>query len=410
VNAEGTDAATDLLVALGRAMHQAGTTSDDLEATLLECAAALAVEVQVDALPTSLTLAVGPRNLQHIMILRLEPGRLDLRKLALLGELTQRLRLGTIAASQALVDIAMIEAVLKPQPILLTVVAYGLLSCGAAVLLGGGGREIEVSTCIGLAIGIIAAIGDRIPAIDRIFEVLGAFVATLVTALFAAKVGPIALYIAIIAGVIALLPGYTFTTALHELASRHLIAGTARLGGALVTLLSLGCGFGLALAITGEGFFAAPEFSPVHAPGAWVVPAGLAMAVALAIILHARLVDLGWICASCVVAITTSHLFASLPGHHVAAFAAAFIVGVFTNLAARYLNIPPAVILVPGIIVLVPGSLSYESILYVFQNNVGSALDIAFDAGLAAILIVAGTLLSQIVVTPRRRRYASLPS
>jgi len=408
VNAERTDAATDLLVALGRALHQAGTTSDDLEAILRECASALGVEVQVDALPTSLTLAVGPRNLQHTVILRLEPGRLDLRKLALLSGLTQRIRLGSIPNSQAMIDIATIDTAVPPEPVLLTVVGFGLLSCGAAVLLGGGGREIEVSTCIGLAIGIIAAIGDRIPAIDRVFEVLGAFVATLVVALFAANVGPIALYIAIIAGVIALLPGYTITTALHELATRHLIAGTARLGGALVTLLSLGCGFALAVALTGEGFFTAPVLSPVHAPGAWIVPAALAMAVALAIVLHARLIDLGWICASCVVAIGAMRIFAALPGYHVAAFAAAFIVGILANVASRYLNIPQAVILVPGIIVLVPGSLSYESILYVFQNNVTSALDVAIDAGLAAILIVAGTLLSQIIVTPRRRRYASL--
>ena len=408
MNSERTDAATDLLVALGRAMHQADTTTDELETTLRDCAAALGVEVQVDALPTSLTLAVGPRNHQHTVILRLEPGRLDLRKLALLSGVTQEIRLGTLPSTQALIEIATIDTTIKPEPVPLTVVGYGLLSCGAAVLLGGGGREIEVSTCIGLAIGIIAAIGDRAPAIARVFEVLGAFVATLVVALFARYVGPIALYIAIIAGVIALLPGYTFTTALHELAARHLIAGTARLGGALVTLLSLGCGFALAVALTGESFFTAPVLSPVHAPGPWIVPAALAMAVSLAIILHARIVDLGWICVSCVIAIAAMRIFATLPGYHVAAFTAAFVVGVLTNLASRYLNIPQAVILVPGIIVLVPGSLSYESILYVFQNNVTSALDVALDAALTAILIVAGTLLSQILVTPRRRGYASM--
>jgi uncharacterized membrane protein YjjB (DUF3815 family) len=131
-----------------------------------------------------------------------------------------------------------------------------------------------------------------------------------------------------------------------------------------------------------------------------VLPAAVAIALGLAIILHARPVDLGWICASCVIAVATTRLFAGLPGHQVAAFAAAFIVGVLANLASRYLTIPQAVILVPGIIVLVPGSLSYESILYVFENNVTSALDLAADAGVAAILIVAGTLLSQIVVPP----------
>ncbi|MGB8264841.1 MAG: threonine/serine exporter family protein [Candidatus Velthaea sp.] len=407
MNPQRDDTATDVLVALGRALHQAGTATDDLELALRDCAAALGAELQVDSLPTSLTLAVGPRNLQHTVILRLEPGKLDLRKLALLNDVTRGIRFGALEPAQAMVEIATIDATMKPAPAGLTILGYALLSCGAAVLLGGGAREIEVSSLIGLAIGSIAAIGDRVAAVERLFEVLGAFIATLVVAAFATYAGAIALYIAIIAGIIALLPGYTITTALHELASRHLIAGTARLGGALVTLLSLGCGFALAVAITGEGFFAAPILSPVHAPGGWVVPAAIAMAVALAIVLHARPVDLGWICASCVIAIAATRTFAGLPGHHVSAFAAAFIVGLLANLASRYFNIPQAVILVPGIIVLVPGSLSYESIIYVYQNNVTSALDVGVDAGLAAILIVAGTLLSQILVAPTRpRRYA----
>jgi uncharacterized membrane protein YjjB (DUF3815 family) len=67
------------------------------------------------------------------------------------------------------------------------------------------------------------------------------------------------------------------------------------------------------------------------------------------------------------------------------------------------LRIPQAVVLVPGILVLVPGSLSYESILSVFQSDIGNAIDLAVDAGVAAILIVAGTLLAQIVIPPRAR-------
>ena len=53
-------------------------------------------------------------------------------------------------------------------------------------------------------------------------------------------VGPIALYVVLIAGVVQLLPGYTLTTALNELANRNLVSGTARLGGVFVTLLVAG--------------------------------------------------------------------------------------------------------------------------------------------------------------------------
>ena len=59
--------------------------------------------------------------------------------------------------------------------------------------------------------------------------------------------------------------------------------------------------------------------------------------------------------------------------------------------------------LIPGILVLVPGSLSYESIIYIFNTDIGNAVNVATDAVLASILIVAGTLLSQLVLRPLRR-------
>jgi uncharacterized membrane protein YjjP (DUF1212 family) len=73
-------AATDLLLALGRAYHQAGIPTDILEGILHSVAVALGVELQANALPTSLTVAVGAAPDQHLVILRLEPGRLHLRK------------------------------------------------------------------------------------------------------------------------------------------------------------------------------------------------------------------------------------------------------------------------------------------------------------------------------------------
>jgi uncharacterized membrane protein YjjP (DUF1212 family) len=280
----------------------------------------------------------------------------------------------------------------------ITITGYSLLSMGAAVLLSGGIKEIAVSTLAGIAIGAIGAIADRIDEVDRLFEVLASFVATLVVAAFERLFGPVALYVAVIAGVVALLPGFTLTTALHELANRHLVAGTARLGGVLVTLLSLGCGFALALAVVGTTMLPAPTTFPMHAVGFLILPAAVLMAAAISIILRARRKDFGWVCASCVIAIATSRIFAVLPGHQVAAFGSAFIVGTIANLAARYVRVPQAVMLIPGILVLVPGSLSYESILAVFQTDITNAVNLGVDAVLASILIVAGTLLSQLAV------------
>jgi len=395
-------AARDLILVVGRAYHQAGTPTDTLETIMREIAYALNTELQVNALPTSLTVAIGPATFQHLIILRLEPGQLNLAKLVLLNALYRRVLQGDIDSDTALAEVAGIEARGKPHSPAIAIVAYALFSLGAAALLGGGLHEMQASTLVGMAIGGISAIADRVESISRIFEVVAAFVATLVVAAFEHIIGPIALYIAIIAGIVQLLPGFTLTTALHELASRHLVAGTARLGATLVTLLSLGCGFALAIALVGPAILPAPAVSPVHPVGALALPASITMAIGISIVLRARFADFGWVCASCVIAIAASRIFGQLPGHQVAAFGSAFVVGVLANVATRYLRLPMEVMLIPGILVLVPGSLSYESILAVFQTDITNALDLAGDAFLSAILIVSGTLLAQLVIRPKR--------
>jgi uncharacterized membrane protein YjjB (DUF3815 family) len=69
------------------------------------------------------------------------------------------------------------------------------------------------------------------------------------------------------------------------------------------------------------------------------------------------------------------------------------------NGGARYLRVPQPVLLVPAVHVLVPGSLSYQSVLwFVSAKNYGDAATLAVNAIVAAILIVAGLLLSQLIV------------
>jgi uncharacterized membrane protein YjjP (DUF1212 family) len=184
-------AASDLLLALGRAYHQAGIPTDTLEDILHAVAVSLGAELQVNALPTSLTVAVGAGTTQRLVILRLEPGRLHLRKLALLNVVYRRLLEREIDVDTTLTEIASIDANVRPRAPIVTIMAYALLSLGASVLLGGGPREMQVSTLIGLSIGAIGAAADRNDAVSRIFEVLAAFVATLVVAAYERFVGPI---------------------------------------------------------------------------------------------------------------------------------------------------------------------------------------------------------------------------
>jgi uncharacterized membrane protein YjjP (DUF1212 family) len=396
------DDRTELLVALGRGLHQAGIPTDALEQTLRDVAVAVGVALQVNALPTSLTLAIGPAFEQRLIILRLEPGNVHLRKLALLEGVVAALRQGR-DPSAALADVVTIDTEVRPAPPAISVLAYALLSTGTALLLGGAAGEVIVSALIGVAIGAIAAAGERSRRIDRVFEIAAAFIATVIVGLWEHFVGPIALYVVLIAGVVVLLPGYSLTTALNELANRNLVSGTARLGGVFVTLLALGCGFALGAGLSGNAILAGPTVSPGHVTLFSTALAAVLMALGIALILHARYRDIGWIVASCLATIALAHFLPGLGITQASPFATAFAIGLATNLAARYLRIPQAVVLIPALLVLVPGSISYESLLYVFQADTTDALSLAVRALLAAILIVAGFLTSQLLTPPERR-------
>lgn len=391
----------ELLLALSVALHHAGLPTDSLEETIRELGVVLGVPAQPNALPTTYTLAVGSGFTQQIVVLRLDPGTVDLQKLALLDRVIRDLRQGA-SPKDALEEVRAIDALVPANPPLMTVLAYAILSCGAAFLLGGGRGEIIVSSIVGVAIGIIAAIALRSRRVDRVFEISAAFVATVIVALWERFATPISLYVAVIAGIVQLLPGYSLTTALSELANRNWVAGTSRLGGVLVTLLSLIAGFVLGAGVGGNALLTAPTVSPGIVTWWSTLLAPLLMGLAIASILHARLRDVGWIVVSCVATVALARFLPALGITQATPFATAFAIGLATNLAARFLRIPPAVVLVPGLLVLVPGSLSYQSLLELYQADPTDAISLAVHALLAAILIVAGFLTSQLVAPTRR--------
>jgi uncharacterized membrane protein YjjP (DUF1212 family) len=397
LDAAAADARVDaLVIGLGRAFHQAGLPSDSIEHIMRDTAHHFAVPVQVNALPTSLMVAMGASDHQRLVILRLEPGRLHLERLSVLNDLFDGVLSARYDLVGALTRLTEIETSSLRRPPGVSILGFLLLSLGVALLLGGGPREIAVASIIGVTTGILAAVAARNVAVERLFETLAAFVATLVIAGAQHVLGPIAVYIVIIAGIVQLLPGLTLTTALHELANKNLVAGTARLGGFLVTLLSLGCGVALGIAVLGPSIIQGTA-PPRGSVGPLLVPAVVAIASAIVIILNARIRDFGWILGSCAVTIVAARLLGGMPGFQVATFGAAFVVGVITTIGSRFLRVPQAVLLVPGLYVLVPGSLSYESVLFIFNQRFADAATVAVNSVLASVFIVAGLLLSQLL-------------
>lgn len=344
---------------LARELHRAGVATDQLERTIDDVADRFGIPAEVQAYPTNIMLAIGARYAQRIVMLRIPPGAVNLRQLVILNEIVDAVGDGTLDMPGAVAQLRSIDERTKRPGVALSIAALAMVAFGVAVILGGGINELIVASLIGAATGALRALGDRLLAIERLFQVLAAFAATIIVWAYSHFVGSANLYISIVAGVVVLLPGYSLTLALNELANQDLIAGTARLGRVFAILLSLGCGALLGFAAVGPHFLEQSAAVPHPVIATLWIGAAIVMAAGLSIHLNARSRDFIWILLASFVALGSSHVFGALPAHQITPFLAAFSCGLVANFGARWLRLQQPIFLVPALHVLVPGSLSY---------------------------------------------------
>jgi uncharacterized membrane protein YjjB (DUF3815 family) len=186
-----------------------------------------------------------------------------------------------------------------------------------------------------------------------------------------------------------------------ELATRNLIAGTARLMSAVIVLLELVVGVALGeqlakvlVSVHNVAGAELPEWTRWSALGA--------AALGLAVIVQAKPKQIGWIVAGCVVAYGGSLAGSKWLGGQMGVLVGALALGVMSNLYARYLGRPAQVIQVPAVFLLVPGSLGFHGMESLLDKNTLTGVETLFAMFVVAIAIVAGLLVSAAIVPPRR--------
>jgi uncharacterized membrane protein YjjB (DUF3815 family) len=277
-----------------------------------------------------------------------------------------------------------------------TVTASG----GVALLLGAKQLDLGAALLAGLLMGLLA-IGPESIRKKGAYEAVSALLTTLLVYALGHWLPGLSRELIIIAGLVVLMPGLTLTTAMAELATNHLVSGSARLAGAGVTLLKLTFGVVLGTRLaTVFDLTPLPGTQPAMPPWAeWV--ALLLTAWAFTALFHTRLRDL----PAAMIAALTGYGISKLVAHYFdpdfALFAAGLVIASLGNLYARVLRRPASIFRLPGIILLVPGSLGYRSISFVFAHDTLTGL----DTGLAVIVLlsslVAGQLFGNMLVAPR---------
>ena len=387
---------------LGRALHAAGSPSHRIEEGMVLASRRLGLAGQFFSTPTALFASFGDGVAQRTYLERVEPADIDLERLSELDDVLAGLaerRIGLPEAWRRLDRMEQAPARYGPAA---TTLAFGLISAAAAYFFRGGWAEIAASGALGLGIGLLSRLAAGRPALARVFEPLAATLAAALTTALAASLGSLSTFVVVLSGLIVLVPGYTLTVAINELATRHLVAGSARLAGAGATLFGLIFGVALGTTVAEALLGAPPAVEPVAPPAEVLWLALLVAAAGFTVLFRARPADFGWIFAAGLVAVEGVRLGRLVLGPELGAFLGAFLVGAAGNLMARWLQRPAALLQVPGLILLVPGSLGFRSLSSLLHRDVLSGVHTAFEMSLVAIALTTGLLLAGLVAPPRR--------
>ena len=396
--------AASLLARLGRGLHEAGTPAPELEGALARVATRLGVSAQFFSTPTSLFITLGEGGEGSTRLERVSPGGIELGRLAELEDLVDRVARGKLDPERAIEEIDALRRAPRRYPRALTGLCWGLASASAAVFLGGSLPEVLVAGAIGLVTGALSWFAEHRPAIERLFEPVAAAFAAFAATAVAHYVPSSSVYIATVAGLIVLLPGYTLTTALAELAARHLSSGTARFAGALVTFLMIGLGVAVGGRIAESFWGEVPGTVPLGPPGWLQIAALIASPLALAVLLKAPRPEMPGIVAVGAVGYFAGRQGVQLFEPAVGMFFGALAVGLAAAVYSRLRHKPASIALVPGTLMLVPGSIGYKSLTALLAAEVVPGIETAFRMLLVAASLVAGLLLASALTVRRPER------
>ena len=385
------------ILRLGRALHTLGYPSHRIEEMLADAAERLGLEGQFFTTPTSIFAAFGHEERQRTFLVRVEPGELHLEHLGSVLRVAADVLAGKLAPRAGL---AALDAIDREPPRWgagITALAFGVAGGSAACFLGGGPVEVATSAAMAMLTGWLATARVLSGPALRFYEPLSAFLVSALVSALATRV-PLSTYVAMLGGLIILLPGLSLSVAMSELQSQHLVSGTARLTGAIVRFLALAFGVALGTRVAQLVLGAAPHVTatPLPAWGEWVA---LALApFAFTVLMRARPADAWAILGVCVAAFAAGRLGSRALGAELGVFVGAFVAAASSNLLARSRGTPALVTLSPALLLLVPGSVGFRSLALLLDREVVNGIEAAFRTIIMFAALVAGLQVAGLAV------------
>lgn len=399
------------IIEMARRLHACGTSTPRLEGAVRVLSRRLGVHTEIWCSPTGIILSFShpakPDGAEITRVLRLSPGDINLRAMAMVDDIAEQVMAGRIDVAAGLHALRVLDEPSSRGRLLATVLSFGLASGSVAALLRTSVADVLAAALIGLLIGAIVVAATHRPRLAEAQEAIAALLATLLASAIAVFLVPLSLQTVTIAALIVLMPGLMLTTAVAELSSGNWASGTARFAGASVVLLKLTFGTVAATQLV-HAFGWQPSTLAMQTLPAWAEWVGLLVgSAAFAVLFGAARRDVPIVMAGAWIGYGLTKLggeVLNLSSEHFAGgvFFAGLGVAALANAFGRIFKRPGALLRVSGIILLVPGSVGFRSLNFVMERDVVLGLDTAVAVLSALIALVAGLLFGNLLVPPRR--------
>jgi uncharacterized membrane protein YjjP (DUF1212 family) len=401
------------LLELARRLHQYGTAAPRLEGAIAGSAQRLGLQADVWSSPTAIIISFADLSqgedevAQVTQVMRLAPGDVNLARLSEADAIADKVIAGDIELREGfrlLRDLGRPDTRRAQAGV---IGSYGLAAASVvALLLHSSWADLITAALIGLIIGSITVLSATRPRLAVASEAISALVATMIAIVVSQFVVPLAIKSVILAGLIVLMPGMALTTAVREISSQHLVAGVARMGGAIATLIKLTFGAMAATQLCNAFGVEGRDYALPPLPAWTDYPALLVGAFAFAVSFRAARRDWLVVMAAVVMGYLATRwggaLAGKLPAAPFGVFLGGLTLGSLANLYARFVHRPGAIIREPGIILLVPGSVGFRSVSYLLERDTTLGMDTMMLLITLLIALVAGLLFGDLLVAPRR--------
>jgi uncharacterized membrane protein YjjP (DUF1212 family) len=363
------------------------------------------------ATPTSLVAAFGADGAQHQHLVRARVGEVHLEKLSDVYSVAVDVAQARMSITDGAREVDRITNSPSRYASWHLTVAFGAMGSAFSTLVGGGFTELWVACIVGLAIGALAVTAGRFPLLAQSFDLVAAVVASFLAHAGAYWVAPqpMSAYTVTVAGLIVLIPGLSLTLSMLELSTGHLVCGTSRFMGVVVSFMKLGFGVALGARLAAMAFPMSAVETGVSQPSAslpaWATAVALLVAcTAFVVLLEGRFSDWFGIAAVAALGMGGAHLGAGVLGADLGPLLSAFLVCMGSYTYSHLTRKLSLTAMVPGLILQVPGSLAYRSVAELFGREVISGVETAFTVTSIAVAMVAGLLLANAVWPVSQRR------